>query len=119
MTPLRLVILVRTAQTRPDPTRPDPTRPDPTRPDPTQPDPTRLDSTRLDLTRPDSPAAHVSSFRGSSYYDSPVTVEISHSKEVEPAVYDREVTLSVLGRKFCVAKSLVVSFAGFYFTQLQ
>lgn len=51
---------------------------------------------------------------GSSYYDSPVTVDIKRCEEVEPSVYDREVALSVLGREFCVAKSLVVRINGFW-----
>lgn len=45
----------------------------------------------------------------SSYYDSPVTVDITYCREVEPSVYEREVEISVFGRVFCIAKSLVVS----------
>lgn len=45
----------------------------------------------------------------SSYYNSPVTVDIKYCREVEPSVYEREVEISVFGRVFCIAKSLVVS----------
>ncbi|CAN0122010.1 unnamed protein product [Scytosiphon promiscuus] len=44
----------------------------------------------------------------SSYYNSPVTVDITYCEEVEPAVYEREVEISIFGNVFCVAKSLVV-----------
>eukprot|EP00752_Nemacystus_decipiens_P004105 g3755.t1 len=44
----------------------------------------------------------------SSYYDSPVTVDITYCREVQPSVYEREVEISVFGRVFCIAKSLVV-----------
>ncbi|CAM9270087.1 unnamed protein product [Ectocarpus sp. 13 AM-2016] len=44
----------------------------------------------------------------SSYYNSPVTVDVIFCTEVGPGVYDREVEISVLGHLFCVAKSLVV-----------
>ncbi|CAN0049591.1 unnamed protein product, partial [Hapterophycus canaliculatus] len=44
----------------------------------------------------------------SSYYNSPVTVDITYCEEVEPSVYEREVEISIFGRVFCVAKSLVV-----------
>lgn len=45
----------------------------------------------------------------SSYYNSPVTVDITYCREVDPSVYEREVEISVFGRVFCIAKSLVVS----------
>ncbi|CAN0329448.1 unnamed protein product [Pylaiella littoralis] len=45
----------------------------------------------------------------SSYYNSPVTVDIKYCREVEPSVYEREVEISIFGRVFCRAKSLVVS----------
>lgn len=45
----------------------------------------------------------------SSYYNAPVTVDITYCREVEPSVYEREVEISVFGRVFCIAKSLVVS----------
>lgn len=45
----------------------------------------------------------------SSYYNSQVTVDITYCREVEPSVYEREVEISVFGRVFCIAKSLVVS----------
>ncbi len=38
-----------------------------------------------------------------------MTVDITFCNEVEPSVYEREVKISVFGRVFCVAKSLVVS----------
>ncbi|CAM9724790.1 unnamed protein product, partial [Ectocarpus sp. 8 AP-2014] len=44
----------------------------------------------------------------SSYYNSPVTVDVVFCTEVGPGVYEREVEISVLGHVFCVAKSLVV-----------
>ncbi|CAM9553667.1 unnamed protein product [Ectocarpus fasciculatus] len=44
----------------------------------------------------------------SSYYNSPVTVDVIFCTEVEQGVYEREVEISILGHVFCVAKSLVV-----------
>lgn len=44
----------------------------------------------------------------SSYYNSPVTVDIKYCTEMEPSVYEREVEISIFGSVFCRAKSLVV-----------
>jgi hypothetical protein len=43
----------------------------------------------------------------SSYYNAPVDVAIDKCEHIGDGVYDRAVTLSVAGVKFCVAKSIV------------
>eukprot|EP00953_Heterococcus_sp_UTEX-ZZ885_P029320 15570-Heterococcus_DN1.PRE.2 len=43
----------------------------------------------------------------SSYYNAPVDVAIDKCEHIGDGVYDRAVTLSVAGVKFCIAKSIV------------
>lgn len=36
-------------------------------------------------------------------------MDVKRCEELRPSVYERDVTLTVLGQEFCVAKSIMVS----------